>query len=91
MPFDGTSSPVTQTLIDARAKVEKGWCQHHGRSRGAVCAGFALVEAGCSETTIFIFEDVIKQPIITWNDAPDRTKEQVLAAFDRAIDLSLNA
>jgi hypothetical protein len=34
MPFDGTElSPVTQALIEARQRIEAGWCQGRAHTR----------------------------------------------------------
>jgi hypothetical protein len=40
--------------------------------------------------TLFIFANQIPGPfpITTWNDAPERTHAEVLAAFDKAIALA---
>jgi len=29
MPYDGTKLPITNILINARNRLEKGWCQGH--------------------------------------------------------------
>jgi hypothetical protein len=45
--------------------------------------------AQIGEETQSRFKEAIssKQNIVRWNDAPERTREEVVAAFDRAIQL----
>ena len=38
----------------------------------------------------FLREAIGQHSIVAWNDAPGRRKEEVLAAFDRAIELSID-
>src|SRR5712664_469512 len=90
MPFDGTQlSQTTQALIDGRRRIEAGWIQGGMRSRDGVC----LVGSISSEPEaqrllqLALGSDVIPA---WWNDTPGRTKEDVLALYDRAISLSLN-
>jgi hypothetical protein len=88
MPFDGTRlTPVTQALIAGRRRIEDGWCQGVMRRRGAVCAiGAISRNAGALEVLYRAFGE---GHIPKWNDTPGRSKEDVLALYDRAITLSL--
>ena len=89
MPFDGTElSPVTQALIKGKRRIEAGWCQHAGRARGMVCAAVAIGDAPIE--SVLLFQRAIGTlHIADWNDAPGRTKEEVLAAYDLAISASM--
>lgn len=99
MPFDGTTSPVTQALLDGRDRVAKGWCQGQMRRYGAVCMvgglydacwmpeqrarGIALLERAISDLNLGIGQ------VVAFNDALGRTQHEVLAVYDRAIELSM--
>jgi len=91
MPFDGTElSPVTQALIVGRRKIELGWCQGAGRVRGSVCAAVAISEAPAE--AVLLLQRIVGTPYIAdWNDVPGRTKDEILAAYDRAITLSFQS
>ncbi len=95
MPFDGKLDIETQTPIDARAFVARGWCQHKTKDEqtGAVCAIGAIMETTVNGHIYCTSRDrIIKvlglannSELIWWNDAPERTQAEVLAAFDAAI------
>jgi hypothetical protein len=91
MPFDGTQlSPVTQALIAGRRRIEEGWCQGSMRTREGVCAiGAISYNPKAIEVLYRAFGE--DRYIPKWNDAPGRSKEEVLALYDRAIALSLNS
>ena len=62
------------------------WC-----STGAmlhVVSMFVWEHAGALN---FLRQAIGQHSIVGWNDAPERTKEEVLAAFDRAIQLSIDS
>ncbi len=97
MPFDGTQSPITMALTRARALVEKGWIQKCMRSRDGVCIMGAVEHL--AENLLYQRVNILLIQAITeqqgrkmlpaeYNDTPDRTKEEVLAVYDRAIELS---
>jgi hypothetical protein len=101
MPFDGskyvTASPVTQMLMEARQQVEQGWCQHSMRQRGSVCMIGALdindyIQFVTAETLLL---EAIRglghahTSVAAFNDDRGRTKNQVLTAYDRAIERSM--
>lgn len=82
-------TPV-DVLRAAREKVLDRWGRgttyHESRD---VCALQAIALSADSSEASWragqLLRDVIGENIMKWNDAPGRTKEQVLAAFDRAI------
>ena len=59
------------------------------------CAFGALFKAGWYQPSLSdaveALETVVGRIIDEWNDAPERTNAEVLAAFDRAIDLAEQA
>lgn len=87
--------PVTKELMDGRIRVELGWCQ--GRfvdERGFVCALGALGRRAES-TRMFATELYLKKAlpvancvVVEYNDEPGRTKADILALYDRAIELA---
>jgi hypothetical protein len=97
MPFDGTKlDETTQRLIRGRARIEQGWCKGALYKDGAVCAIGAIMDNPSAESTapndkIFgtaydrLSKAVGSEWIASWNNQRARTKEDVLAAFDRAI------
>jgi hypothetical protein len=91
MPFDGTQlSPVTQALIAGRRRIEEGWCQGAMRTREGVCAvGAISYNPKAVEVLYRAFGG--RSSIPRWNDTPGRSREDVLALYDRAIALSLNS
>ncbi len=91
MPFDGTQlSPTTQALIEGRRRIEAGWCQKTMRTREGVCAVAAVSHCPDAVTTT-LQKALGRWNIAAWNDEPDRTKQDVLALYDRAIAISLNS
>jgi hypothetical protein len=80
-------------LMAARALVERGWCQGISHDNtGSVdkyCVLGAIDQAssGDSSEAKFALRKVVGGIYLAdWNDAPERTKADVLAAFDRAIE-----
>jgi hypothetical protein len=80
---------VTQALIAGRRRIEEGWCQGAVRKRGAVCAMGAISDN--VEALVVLYRAFGGPGIPRWNDMPGRSKEDVLALYDRAIALSLNS
>jgi hypothetical protein len=85
-------------LLEAAAIVERGWCQFqsgHRRKDGARCATGAIDDAAGGDINLSVdaFEALCRvidgTHIATWNDAPERTKADVIAALHRAADLAL--
>lgn len=90
MPFDGTLNEISRVLLDARALIEIGWCQNAIRYGDAVCMRGAIESVDAPFGAKHLALDELKAAIgggliSVWNDAPERSKEEVLAAFDRAI------
>src|ERR1051325_10189007 len=100
MPLDGTYSlPLTRILLDGRAQIERGWVQHYTHTRSGVCLIGSLHDAPDSSSSLaaqmFLLAAVketgfAKESLPLFNDAPGRTKEEILAVYDRAIELSLS-
>jgi hypothetical protein len=100
-----------EVLVKARAKVERGWCQHacaidrrgykinagpllRGPSRAkSVCAVAAIaiaspdwwIDQGAAQPLVRAVGVASAQDLLGWNNAPERTHAEVLAAFDKAI------
>ena len=90
---------VQKALVEARALIERGWCQKTVRTfidgHLRYCAIGAMIEvSGIGEicTLARPFEDATglssTSEIGHWNDDPSRTKADVVAAFDRAIEIA---
>lgn len=70
------------------------WC-----AEGALfasCTGLTFAEPGTEDDALGrafnrMFDVIGSKHIPTWNDAPGRTQAEVLAAFDRAIELAKGA
>lgn len=102
MPFDGTefkayNAPVIQALLHARQNIEQGWCQGSGRTRDGVCLGISL--SGVSDPTTYdkahmLLLRAIRATgfahggIAEFNDTLGRTKTEILAVCDRALELA---
>ena len=103
MPLDfGTQSAIVAELEAVRARIERGWCQgYYGDAAGNVCLLGAIrerkyrynglvghlaaaIEGGMPHDRMW------RSPtVMGFNDAPGRTKEEVLALIDRAIERAL--
>ncbi len=91
--WDVKESETVRVLRAARERIERGWCQGTGLDeRGNVCALAALGGQFRDGQTMFadramrLLRDAIGGRCVPeWNDAPGRTKSDVLAAYDRAI------
>lgn len=84
-------SPVQQVLLDAAESIEKyGWCQGRGGVNGGPrCALGALVHAANNERSLYAgallgLTRIIGSGVVYWNDAPERTKAEVIAALRAA-------
>lgn len=101
--WEKTTKPesVKGVLIAARKMIEnpENWGKGLERERGLGrhCAEVAIDRAryGSREAKLALVKaitgaesDAVGCNIIYWNDAPDRTHAEVLAAFDRAIAAS---
>jgi hypothetical protein len=87
-----------EAFLEVKKIVESGWCQCHYATEKEHCLVGAMIAVSCRNP--FFESDLIDKfiqsnnlPIVkrnftvtAWNDAPGRTKEEVLAALDRAIE-----
>lgn len=105
MPFDGSryiADAVVAALKDARSRVDRAWCGGKARDLGdKVCLVVAIYEATnydaeISRQSAELVAEVIGRRydaavtnLIFYNDAPGRTREQVVDALDRAADLAM--
>jgi len=96
MPFDGknrTISPLTRILVDGRQRLDQGWCQHRARQRDSACMIGSLVISDYEEFVAaerLLLDAIValghaQSSIAEFNDAPERTKQQVLQVYDHAI------
>jgi len=93
-------SAVADKLRAARTLVERGWVQGDYSRGPCVCTLGALNAAfGDDPNTDTrsnkwfdakkLLESVVETPFLdVWNDEPGRTQGEVLAAFDKAIELA---
>jgi hypothetical protein len=95
-------SPVADKLREARALIERGWTQKVGaRDSGGTpvwggekaavswCAVGAICTVGAKMAPFRQANNLNGWGgISVWNDAPERTQAEVLAAFDKAIELA---
>ena len=92
MPFDGSGlDDVTKLLIEGRERIERGgFCKGRFKSGTAFCTLGALSwgerpsprQIGARRR---LCRAIVDNDIIRWNDAPERTKQDILDAFDAAI------
>src|SRR5437899_1412917 len=92
--------PVIKALLRGRRNIEQGWCQGAGRTRHGVCLTISL--HGAPDHTTYakahmLLLRAIKETgfarggISEFNDTFGRTKDEVLAVCDRAIELAFVA
>lgn len=93
-------SPTVSALLRARVLIETNWCKGFGHD-GQVCAVEAVWKATESDAPIrqrgvslrhllhALPPDSIS--VMSYNDAKTTTKADILALYDRAIDLALKA
>lgn len=99
MPFDGTQTinPVIGTLQRGRDRVQRGWCQGYGRliekSGRSYCAIGAISREDAADHGIKLLTRALGvqkiYDITKWNDQEWRTQADVIALYDRAIELAL--
>lgn len=78
-----------QILTEARELVSKGWVQGEYERDGCYCLVGAINEVrgdshGYAEAIGTMFK-LIGNSLSDWNDMPERTQAEVVAAFDKAI------
>jgi hypothetical protein len=91
-------SELVEALKLARAMVEDRWCPKGGTDdEGGVCAIVAMGQASGAWSDLYeksrqCLRAAIPLPptacIPGWNDTPGRTQGEVVAAFDRAVELA---
>jgi hypothetical protein len=92
-------SPVVESLKRARALVERGWCQNSSEDdKHNVCPSYAVQIATADRVEVYsrgvnlarlaMVKAIGWANIPAWNDHPGRTKAEVLAMFDRAIEIA---
>jgi hypothetical protein len=93
-------SAVADKLREARALIERGWCQGDYVCGTSVCVYGAIqatlygdpedcsVTADEEEVVVLLKEATGSAALVQWNDCPGRTQAEVLAAFDKAIQLA---
>jgi hypothetical protein len=82
-------SDVATKLREARKLIKRGWTQGEWHRNGCVCSLSALHKTRAPQVADETLRRVIgHRSIIAWNDAPGRTQAEVLAAFDKAIELA---
>lgn len=87
---------AVECLVAARKRLEnpENWGKGADLAdREKTCALLAMCvtdrDSGAVASATRIFRNVVNsQSIATWNDAPERTHAEVLAAFDKAIELA---
>jgi hypothetical protein len=95
-----TLEPWQQVLLDAASLIEqKGWCQGSAMMDDASCAAWAITQAArnLSQYDYGLAEHVGNRlarivgarSIPFWNDAPGRTKEEVIAAMRAAVGVGV--
>jgi hypothetical protein len=91
--------PVIEALKDTYARLERGWCRGPSTEDGEkVCVLLALAEQfpvkplfddpAANKTADFLRRAIGRYCIPEWNDEPERTKGEVLAAVRQAIDMA---
>lgn len=84
---------VHDVLVAARKRIENpaNWGKAGDVcSPDTTCAFLAILDSEeiGDRYTLGFFRKQVGGSIITWNDAPERTHAEVLAAFDRAIEMA---
>lgn len=81
-----------EILRRAKRKIEAGWCKGYYERQGSCCADGALILAARHFDERHKARSALRavvgrqwSRIEHWNDAKERTKRQVLEAFDKAI------
>ena len=93
-----TVADVTLRLIDARQKLQDGWCQGLYKRGDSYCmlgaVGFLTGPAAPANVSYLALDYIAKEIDTTsvsgWNDDPDRKHEEVLSVMDQAIARSMN-
>lgn len=96
-------SEVVEALKEAKALVAAGWVQGRDHDESGYCTVGAVYAAAppggifshATMHTMAVTEPLLKAAKVhsvywlrRWNDTPERTQSEVLALFDRAIELA---
>lgn len=86
----------TENLKQIKAVLEKGWCQRHfSTGDGRYCFAGAMSNVTCSDTqTYYDLNELLTcivrvkgfGTIVSYNDHPPRTKDDVLMVLQEAIE-----
>lgn len=93
-PIDIQVGPITQCLIDGRKRLVKhGWCQESFIDyNGRFCALGAIFNTPCSPARRFLELALpnrhLHANVPSYNDLPSTTGKDILALYDRAIELA---
>ena len=95
---------IVDQLKEGRERVKKGWTQKtHARNAKGRSVGFRSPKAvqwcvvgscDCANACVKYLRSIVfsrypnEQSIVTWNDRSERTQEDIIEAFDRAIELA---
>jgi hypothetical protein len=88
-----TVSSVVEALLKARVFIETDWCKGFGHG-GQVCAIDALWRVAPFANGVTYLQKALPEPwlaVMAYNDDPTTTQADILALYDRAIDLALKA
>ena len=88
-----TETTVTDVLLNARDRLipAGNWCQHAYNDNGAVCMVGAVEQYAGHGTLPWtkalnrLRRVTDSESVTRWNDAPDRTHQEVIGAFNRAL------
>jgi hypothetical protein len=100
MPFDSlpVTSPTIETLRLGRILIERGWAQKRMQdNNGRVClVGSITRQPAVDPWTVAPAIEYLRQAlpeylgnITAWNDNPTRSIDEIIAVYDRAIDLAV--
>jgi hypothetical protein len=98
MPIDSLHSPAITVLQTGRALIEKhglakGFIEDdHGKfcTVGSIIRQSRRLEPGMDEAFEYLAKaiGVLPERIARWNDAPERTQNDVLSIYDKAIEFA---
>ena len=91
--FEGDAvSPVVMRLMEGKDCIDRCWVNRMPKGSHEHCAWTAVSYCAKSINYLATVLDarIPSLSIPMWNDAPGRTKEEVLDLYDRAIALALN-
>ena len=94
-----TLSPTVQRLLDARQRIVMGWCQGTSTRSGDGQTEYCALAAAEPNWNLSVDMDIVNllqralpkgfRSVMVYNDSPMTTKEDIIALYDRAIELVL--